>query len=147
MYSKYLIVASKKDRAGINITTQLSQFPRDNFNFYLVEDHAIFTENLDLEKINKYDLIIFASRHRSEKGEKTLSVHAPGNWREARFGGEPEKVSRSSALFQKQLFERLNENVKEYRLNEKYQVTSECTHHGPLLDKPCVFIEIGSGPE
>ena len=26
----------------------------------------------------------------------------------------------------------------------KYKVTLEATHHGPLLDKPCVFIEIGS---
>ena len=50
MYKNYLIVASKKDKAGINITTQLSQFPRENFNFYLVEDEIIYTENLDLEK-------------------------------------------------------------------------------------------------
>ena len=107
MYQEYLIVASKKDKAGINITTQLSQFPKKNFSFYLVEDHAIYTENLDLERINKYDFIIFASRHRSEKKEKTLSIHAPGNWRSAEIGGEPGKVSRASALFQKQLFERL----------------------------------------
>ena len=29
MYQKYLIVASKKDVAGINITTQLSQFRKN----------------------------------------------------------------------------------------------------------------------
>jgi len=147
MYQEYLIIASKKDKAGINITTQLSQFPKGNFSFYLVEDHAIYTENLDLERINKYDFIIFASRHRSEKKEKTLSIHAPGNWRNAEFGGEPGKVSRASALFQKQLFERLNQNVRDSGLSEKYKVTLECTHHGPLLDKPCVFIEIGSTQE
>ena len=147
MYKEYLIIASKKDKAGINITTQLSQFPKGNFSFYLVEDHAIYTENLDLERINKYDFIIFASRHRSEKKEKTLSIHAPGNWRNAEFGGEPGKVSRASALFQKQLFERLNQNARASGLSEKYKVTLECTHHGPLLDKPCVFIEIGSTQE
>lgn len=85
-YQKFLIVASKKDKAGINITTRLSQF-RENpmlssmkqqsgFDFYLVEEEIIYTENLNLEKINKYDFIIFASRHSSEKNEKTLSVHA-----------------------------------------------------------------------
>jgi len=26
----------------------------------------------------------------------------------------------------------------------KYEIIQECTHHGPLLTKPCFFIEIGS---
>ena len=93
MYKKYLIVASKKDTAGINITTQLSQFRQNpvlssigekpNFDFYLVENEIIHTENLNLEKINQCDFIIFASKHRSEKQERTLSIHAPGKPRPA----------------------------------------------------------------
>jgi len=154
MYKKYLIVASKLDKAGANITTQLSQFRKNpllssmqkensSFDFYLNDKEIIYTENLDLEKINKYDFIIFASKHKSKKQEKTLSVHAPGNWRNSDFGGENWKVCRSSALFQKQIFEKLNENVKKYNLKE-YKITLECTHHGPLINKPCIFIEIGS---
>jgi len=154
MYKKYLIVASKKDVAGINITTQLSQF-RENpvltslksdapgFDFYLVEDDVIYTENLDLEKINQYDFIIFASKHKSEKKEKTLSVHAPGNWRSNDLGGTSYKICKTSALFQKQIFEKLNYNSTKYHLKD-YKITLECTHHGPLIDKPCIFIEIGS---
>ncbi len=152
-YNKYLIVASKKDKAGINITTNLSQFRKNplissiqkqdsGFDFYLVEEEIIFTENLDMEKINKYDFIIFASKHKSEKGVKTLTVHAPGNFRNADLGGEMGKVCKSSALFQKQIFEKLRKNAEEHNL--KYDVTLESTHHGPLIDKPCVFIEIGS---
>ncbi len=154
MYKKYLVVASKKDKAGINITTNLSQFRKNplmssmsgepNFDFYLVEEEIIYTENLDLEKINKYDFIIFASKHQSEKGDKSFSIHAPGNPRNAEFGGLPKKMCKTSALFQKQIFEKLNSNVKEHSLDEKYKVTLECTHHGPLIDKPCIFIEIGS---
>ena len=140
-YEKFLIVASKLDKAGINITTQLSQF--GNFKFYLVDKEIIFTENLDVEKINSYDFIIFASRHQSEKKEKTLSIHAPGNWRLAEFGGEKGKVCKSSAIFSKQMFEKLNENTNQFRLND-YRITMEATHHGPLIDKPCIFIEIGS---
>ena len=140
-YQKFLIVASKKDKAGINITTQLSQFGR--FKFHLAEQEVIHTENLDMEKLNQYDFIIFASRHESEKKEKTLSVHAPGNWRLAEFGGEKNKVCRSSAIFMKQIFERLNKNAGMYHMND-YRVTMEATHHGPLIDKPCIFIEIGS---
>ncbi len=141
MYKHYLIIASKKDKAGINITTALSQYGK--YNFYLVEDETIYTKNLDLNKINKYDFIIFASKHESEKKEKTLSIHAPGNWKKADFGGKSEQICPTSALFQKQFFEILHENVKEYELKD-YKVTLECTHHGPLINKPCVFVEIGS---
>ena len=154
MYKKYLIIASKKDKAGINITTNLSQFRKNplmssmgkepSFDFYLIDDEIIYTKNLDLEKINKYDFIIFASKHKSEKKEKALCVHAPGNWRDSNLGGEKTKVCQTSALFQKQIFEKLNANAKEHSLDEKYKVTLECTHHGPLINKPCIFIEIGS---
>ncbi len=154
MYQKYLIVASKKDKAGINITTRLSQFrgnpllssmkQEPNYDFYLVDEDIIYTKNLNMEKINKYDFIIFASKHSSEKGGKTLSVHPVGNFRRADFGGEAGKVCKSSALFQKQIFERLIENTKQFHLDGDYSVTLEATHHGPLIDKPCVFIEIGS---
>lgn len=151
-----LVIASKLDQAGVNITTQLSQF-RDksgklisdnqkikNFDFYLCEKDILHNENLDLEKINKYDLVIFASKHVSQKKEKSLCLHTPGNFGIAKYGGEPLKVSQASALFLKQLFETLNKNAKESELDKKYNVTMEATHHGPLIDIPCFFIEIGS---
>ena len=120
----------------------------------------ISDENLDHAKINKYDFVIFASKHKSEKREKTLSIHAPGNFRITDFRGRAisresqynpvtsgvgrrGKICKTSALFQKQIFEKLNKNVEEYHL-EDYKVTLECTHHGPFIDKPCIFIEIGS---
>lgn len=154
MYKKYLVVASKLDKAGINITTQLSQFRKNpiisgmkqegsNFDFYLVEGEVLYSDNLDLEKIDKYDFVIFASKHSSEKNEKALTIHATGNWRDAKYGGKSGKVSRTSALFQKQLFEKLKANVEKHDLRD-YVVTMEATHHGPLIDKPSVFIEIGS---
>lgn len=141
MPKKYLIVASKKDLAGINITTQLSQF--GSYKFHLVEEEIIKTENLDLEKINQCDFVIFASCHKSEKKEKSLLIHTPGNWKEAKQGGESEKICKTSALFSKFLFEKLHEVTKEHGL-DKYNLTMEATHHGPLIDKPCLFIEIGS---
>jgi D-aminoacyl-tRNA deacylase len=153
MFQKYLVVASKKDRAGINIATQLAQF-KDNpvlsswggkpsFDICLVDEEAILTESLNIEKINQYDFIIFASRHKSEKQEKCLSVHAPGNFRKAEYGGVEGKVCPSSALFNKFIFEKLNEQAKKFNLTD-FKITLEVTHHGPLINKPCVFIEIGS---
>src|SRR3990167_1189495 len=154
MYKKFLVVASKKDKAGTNITTQLSQFKKNplvsilqnnekGFDFYLVEDEIVFTENLDLNKINKYDFIIFASKHSSEKNMKAITVHTPGNFKDARFGGEKGKISKTSALFVKQLFEKIKTDVEKHDLRG-YDVTMEATHHGPLIEKPCLFLEIGS---
>src|SRR3989339_861727 len=85
VYKKFLVVASKQDEAGINITTSLSQFQENpllntlkdkpSFDFYLIENEIVETKNLDLKN---------------------------------------------------------------------YKVTMEVTHHGPLINKPCMFIEIGS---
>src|SRR3989304_2544509 len=103
-YKKFLVVASKKDTAGINITTQLGEVRKSvpsresgaeekSFEFYLVDENIVFTENLDMEKINSHDFVIFASKHVSGKGEKALTLHTPGNFRNAEFGGERGKVS------------------------------------------------------
>lgn len=122
----------------------LSKDNESTFDFYLVEDSILETKNLDLEKIEKYDFVIFASKHESSSKEPALSIHAPGNFREANFGGESGKVCKSSALFQKFLYEKLNDNAESAGLTKKYQVTMEGTHHGPLINKPCVFIEVGA---
>ncbi|VVB79453.1 D-aminoacyl-tRNA deacylase [uncultured archaeon] len=141
MYSKYLVVASRKDKAGYNIVLQLTQFGK--YEVYIVDEEIIYTESLKKEIIEQFDFIIFASKHESEKQVKTLSLHAPGNWKTADYGGVKGKVCKSSAVFQKQMFEKLKENAEEHNL-KGYEITLECTHHGPLIDKPCVFIEIGA---
>lgn len=140
-YRKFLIVASKQDVAGVNITTQLSQF--GDFNFYLSEKDILHKENLDMLKIDRYDFIVFASKHKSESGKKTLSVHAPGNWRLADYGGEKRKAGKTSTQFIKQFFMQLHENAEKYNL-DNYDITLEATHHGPLIEKPSAFVEIGS---
>jgi len=155
MLKNYLVIASKSDPAGMNIINQLSQFrynpllnsisksEKPVFDVYLVEDSILETENLNTEKINQYDFVIFASKHQSEKQEKSLSVHCPGNFRTANAGGISNKVCPSSALFNKFLFETLNSVAEKHELKD-FNITMEATHHGPLIDIPCVFIEIGS---
>ena len=141
MYKKYLVVASRMDRAGYNIVLQLTQFGK--FDTYIVDDEIIYTRNLNLNLIKEYDFIIFASKHQSERKMKTLSVHPVGNWKTAEYGGVNGKVGKSSAMFMKQAFEKLTKNAKDHNL-DSYSVTMESTHHGPLIDKPSMFIEIGA---
>ena len=154
MYKKFLIIISKQDPAGMNIGNQLNQFRfnpmlnamknQASFDFYLVEDSVLYAENLSFEKISQYDFLIFASKHKSEKKEKTLCLHAPGNFKEANLGGADKKLSKTSSQFMKFLFEKMIQNAKEHELDKKYKVTLEATHHGPLVGIPCCFIEIGS---
>lgn len=155
MFKKYLIVASKSDPAGSNILNQLAQFrpvsflnlssKKAYFDLYLVDGDITNTDSLDFDKLNKYDFIIFASKHSTttDVKQKTLSVHSAGNFRTADYGGMKGKVCKSSAIFSKFLFQKLNEKAQESNLKD-FNVTMEATHHGPLIDRPCIFIEIGS---
>ncbi|HUS48939.1 MAG TPA: D-aminoacyl-tRNA deacylase, partial [Candidatus Paceibacterota bacterium] len=73
------------------------------------------------------------------KKGKMLSVHAPGNWRKAELGGKPERVCKTSSIILKTFFQEINKNIP-----KEWGSTLECTHHGPYIEKPCLFIEIGS---
>ncbi|MEK6936098.1 MAG: D-aminoacyl-tRNA deacylase [Nanoarchaeota archaeon] len=146
---RFAIVYSKKDIAGINIVEQFRKiaFAPDMPIIELKKD-TIFAEDISKEKypsLQSIDFIIFATKHKSEKGNPSLSLHAPGNWRQADFGGQAGKVCNTSAFVLKYLFQNLNKIANENKeIIEKYQITLECTHHGPLIDLPCCFIELGS---
>ncbi len=141
---KPAIIASKKDKAGMNIVGELEKL--NSLPIYLTEKEIIYAENID-EEIEKEqieaDFVIFASKHASQQQRKTLSIHAPGNWKKAELGGREGQVCGTSAFFLKHLFQTLNEQAK----NSGYEVTLEVTHHGPYIEKPCCFIEIGSSEE
>ena len=90
-------------------------------------------------------LFIFLSRHSSAMGIPTLSVHTPGNLSEAKFGGKPRRVSISPAGAMKSALLEMTKLKDERGLN--YEVSYECTHHGPSLDVPTMFAELGSSPK
>ena len=90
-------------------------------------------------------LVVFLSRHSSAMGIPTLSVHTPGNLSEAKFGGKPRKVSISPAVAMKSALLEMAKLRDERGLN--YEVSYECTHHGPSLDVPTMFVELGSSPK
>lgn len=144
---KFIIVYSKKDEAGVNIAKALKNFYIPQIPVIELSKDSIYSENIDEEETMKnFDFIIFATKHQSKENRNTLSLHAPGNWRNADFGGSTGKLCKSSALVLKYLFGRMSENLKESKIN--YELTLESTHHGPLLNKkPCCFIEIGTTSE
>jgi D-aminoacyl-tRNA deacylase len=156
-----LLLASKRDIAGMNIAQQIIQLhsfkemPQE-FDRYPVYEQKIANEKVllaftDKELIKSQGvtkhfqpkLIVFLSRHASQAGTPTLSVHTPGNLTsQAKMGGLPKKISISPASKMKKTLTTMAKLVQERGL--EYDVSYECTHHGPSLDTPAMFAELGS---
>ena len=112
----------------------------------LTDTPLIYLNDLKLENssINP-DLLIFASRHRSETERPAFLTHTTGNWADkADYGGDPRKLSNTSALLLKAGFLSLMEQTQLLD-NSEFVVDIEVSHHGPTtLEKPLIFMELGS---
>jgi len=158
---KVTVVCSTQDRASQNIKNILlalrkweqvssefySVFEFKNYRLVEIKDPLIYQDGLDRilkEAGFPANLLIFASKHRSKDARAILTVHSTGNINEAKFGGSQKHLAASSP----QAVRSLLRSLKLLSENEEYEVTLECTHHGPSdLDVPSVFIEIGSNEE
>lgn len=158
-----LLVHSTRDIAGVNIAKNLLQlYPfaktkqtyQENpvyaaeingkqISFITLKEEAVNAQNLQ-EDFPSAQLIVFISRHSSQSGIPTLSVHTPGNFAEAQLGGLPRIVSVSPATAMRDALKALLHYKEELSLN--YEVSYECTHHGPSLNVPAMFVELGSSP-
>ena len=96
--------------------------------------------------------VLFLSRHVAASGRPSLTLHAIGipgalpHGEVAEFGGRNGVTVPPSPRFAS-LFRRLDRIATQSGLTEEFEVTLETTHHGPLLDTPTLFIEIGSTEE
>jgi len=160
----FLIVASKKDEASMNIARKIREiqyfeilserFQEDPIYYKKIGDHEVKLVFIGEDAINAHsitdffnpEIIVFVSRHSSLSGIPTWSVHTPGNLaNEAKYGGLPRKVSVSPASMMKNTLKEMAKIREETALN--YNVSYECTHHGPSLDAPTMFVELGSTPK
>ncbi|MDH5437368.1 MAG: hypothetical protein OEX76_00525 [Candidatus Bathyarchaeota archaeon] len=155
-----LIVASTGDVAGMNIAQQIidqHEFEKTKEAFHQnpVYSRKIKNREIKLVFVNEEivntqfitkfftpQLLVFISKHRSVSERPTLSVHTPGNLAEAELGGIPRKVSVSPASALRNALLELA-TTKE-KMGLRYEVSYECTHHGPSLDVPTMFVELGS---
>ena len=156
-----LLAASSKDTAGVNIAKCiLHRYPFSKTSCTFQENPVYQAEingkqvrlvTLKEETVNAQNLpdhfaglslIVFVSRHSSASGTPTLSVHTPGNFGAAELGGLPRKVSISPATAMQTALKALAHFKKEMNLD--YAVSYECTHHGPSLNVPTMFVELGS---
>lgn len=156
-----LLVASNKDIASLNIKKQIlknynfnetgdkyqqnliykAELKGKNVTLMTLSQEAVTAQNLP-ESFPEANLIVFISRHSSQTGKPTLTVHTPGNFAEAQLGGLPRAVSVSPAHAMHAALRTLS-HYKE-KMNLQYAVSYECTHHGPSLKVPAMFVELGS---
>ena len=157
-----LIVTSSEDPASMNIRARLLETGgwsekadfgdhpllfKDDFRMIQVDRIHLEEDFID-ERVAQHtgepvDVVIFASRHRAESKIPTLTVHPIGNYTAADFGGKPGVLCRTSPHFMTSALRELNGRAKGMGFN----VSFETTHHGPIVDSPAFYIEIGSYEE
>lgn len=116
-------------------------------HLYLTDQDSTRLEHID-ESITAF-LFIFPTKHQSKAGIPSLSVHAPGNWSTAEMGGSPATLGIWPALVTDTIYRSLKHKNAQRNNNDNntknaIEVIFEATHHGPQLETPCCFVEIGS---
>lgn len=87
------------------------------------------------------DYLFILSAHKMKNPKPMLTVHLPGNWDQADFGGESKTLNVAYAAKLKQVFLEL---VKSSVKNLGWEVSLEADHHGPTCTVPIIYIELGS---
>jgi D-aminoacyl-tRNA deacylase len=158
-----LTVASNKDPASVNIKKQILKNYRfketTKFEEETIYEAEINSKHVKLVTLNRESihaqnlasqfpdvkLVVFISRHSSVSGKPTLSVHTPGNLGEAEYGGTSREVSVSPANAMREALKTMMKLKQERHLD--YEISYEGTHHGPSLNVPTMFVELGSSAE
>lgn len=137
---KYSIIISEQDVASMSIyKALLNETIPKNIEIIKFNKEPIFLDGIEAN--TKGGILVFATKHRAASGKKSLTCHFPGNWASAGMGGKENKLCIAPASALKEMFTNLKNNASEIK---EYEVTLEATHHGPYLEKPAMFIELGS---
>jgi D-aminoacyl-tRNA deacylase len=108
-----------------------------------IPDMHIRHECLD-EEVRKFgvkiDEMIVMSKHSAKSGRPALTAHPIGNYHENEFGGRAETLVRPAPALMTDALRRI---VATNDMPET-QTCFEVTHHGPWVDVPTMYIEVGS---
>jgi D-tyrosyl-tRNA(Tyr) deacylase len=154
-----LIVTSSEDIASMNIRERLLSLAEwaeagtfagaevlvhDLLRMILIDRPHLEADDLDVKFGDSHGtppkLVVFASRHRSQSGKATLTVHPIGNYGSADYGGKPATLVPSAPREMTFALSRL----RHHGAGLPYEISYEATHHGPSLSTPTFYIEIGS---
>ncbi|NLX46955.1 MAG: hypothetical protein GXY70_02095 [Euryarchaeota archaeon] len=154
-----LLVASIPDTASVNIRDRLleaadwtEEGTYQGRPFYTLRDMLMVSMDrlhLHLDHVDRVlghdlerdiDEVVFLSKHRAASGKPTLTMHPIGNFGKADYGGKEGELVPASPAFLSGLLRSLSSNARGLPFDVSYEVT----HHGPFLDVPTTYVEIGS---
>jgi len=165
-----LILASSEDPASMNILSkvmeiegwgdfhnyshgQVSRHSCGNVEVLLIEGLHIWADGIDSEHEvitgTSVDEVLVLSKHASASETPAMTLHAigvPGEYPHgevARSGGLTGSVVPPSTRFG-DLFRTMSRISEKHQLGSDYDITLEATHHGPVLETPTLYLEIGS---
>ncbi len=152
----HLILASREDEASMSMASRLLETfdfrefegqdgvrSHGDYLFSYIGVKHLYLENFGQLYAGIRDRvkdIIFLSRHSSKADIKSLTVHPTGNFNGALLGGREKKLSMSDPGKMTSTLRAMNQIYG----GSLFSVTFEATHHGPLLNIPNFFIEIGT---
>ncbi|MCL2317607.1 MAG: D-aminoacyl-tRNA deacylase [Methanomassiliicoccaceae archaeon] len=155
---KRLLVCSLSDLPSVNMKCQL--FKKRKWEelgsngkdiFHASEDAVVMItpdlhirlEDLD-KRVEDFNLnvneVIFMSKHAATSGEAAMTVHPIGNFKDNKYGGKKKALVKANPSLMTDALRR----IAKYNDLDHFKVCFEVTHHGPWLERPTFFIEIGS---
>jgi len=149
-----IVLYSHQDIAGENIAKFLNLNGQNltNVKIFGIDERIINLSYLPPEISNAVndtdtEVIIVASPHKSESKKPTLCVHSPGNFNDAKLGGSEKMLSVAPALYIREAIIEFKKQQEQQQGLSSYAITLEVTHHGPTLNFPIVFVEVGSSED
>lgn len=152
-----LLICSEHDISSVNMRAQLlsknewEDQGSDGRNSYCVcgNDVMLSTPDIhihadDIDDVAKkfgiaVDDMIFMSRHKAASAIPTLTVHPIGNYKSADLGGKVGTLVKATPALMTDALRKIA-----VMNDTEHEVSFEVTHHGPYVNVPTMFIEIGS---
>ena len=148
--AKYLL--AKFNWETLDLVEGKSAYRYSDVRMWMFDGGILFEDDIDKrwykETGELVSEVIFPSRHAAASGKPSLTLHPIGvphlmKNEQPKFGGKsgyaPPPSTRLSSWWKM-----LQNYVKGTDLADQFELTLEVTHHGPWLEVPALFIEIGS---
>jgi D-aminoacyl-tRNA deacylase len=122
-------------------------------NLLLIDILHIRADNIDVDYMESTGVsvegVLILSRHVSSSETPAMTLHAIGipgilPFGEIGISGGLNGVLVPPNPFFAPLFRTMTKFAKERKIDDEFDLTLETTHHGPVLNTPTLYIEIGS---
>jgi len=127
-----VILYTAKNTASKNIAEEFGRICPKDIELVSTDAETVLDVPTDFDA----DYLVVLSSHKSKSAGRMITAHFPGNWSDAGLGGKPNTLNIAYGS-------RIKEFVKA-TYGKGWPVFMETDHHGPTIDKPIIFVEIGS---